>query len=89
MNDIVKNEIMSYVSENEPETADVRQIDKLKPPALKKMQSRINNQREFNDAFTNWFEGLGVSTEEFKNRINITTSISHITDIMKEKGIKF
>lgn len=89
MNDIVRNEIENYISENEPQTGDVEQIEKLKTPALKFMQSKINTQREFNEAFTNWFESLGVSSEKYKNKINITTSISHITDVMKEKGIKF
>ncbi len=75
-------------SENIDISNDVERIKNLTTPAQKKAYSRINSQREFNDAFDAWFNSLGFINNEYKNRINISTSISHITDIMEKNGIK-
>lgn len=89
-------EVMTYINpeiklinENEDEnlTADVRYINNVKTAALKTAQSRINTQQEFNDAFTKWFGDLGVSTEKYKDKIRIATSINHIRDVLEKNGI--
>jgi hypothetical protein len=68
-------------------SGDVENLTKLRTPAEKTALSRINTQKEFNEAFVFWFNTLGVSGE-YKDRINITTSISFIRDYLEKNGIK-
>lgn len=75
-------------SEEKTISGDVENANRLRTSAEMNALSKVNTQREFNDAFETWFDTLGVSGK-YKDNINITTSISHITNVMKKKGIKF
>lgn len=70
-------------------SGDVRFSNQLRTPAQKTALSRVNSQREFNEAFESWFGTLGVSTEQYKNKLKIATTISFITDVLKKNGIQF
>lgn len=70
-------------------TGDVRNMSRLGSPALKKAASRINSQREFNEAFELWFSSLGFDEENKKNKIKITTTVTHIADVLENNGIKY
>lgn len=78
------------INEKLPDGAgsDVRMIKSLKTPSLKDAYENIDNQEEFNDAFELWFNSLGVGNEH-KDKINIASTLRHIEEIMKEKGVKF
>ena len=78
----------SLLDEALPDDAntDVQMLQNLKTPAQKTAYSRIDNQKEFNDAFEYWFNKLGVS-DDYKNKINITSSLAHIRDVMEKRGI--
>ena len=70
-------------------TGDVRNLSKLGSPAQQKALSRINSQREFNEAFEMWFSSLGFDDPSKKNKIKIATTVAHITEVLKNNGIKF
>lgn len=70
-------------------TGDVRSLSKLGSPAQKQAMSRINSQREFNEAFELWFSSLGFDDEMKKNKIKITTTVTHIADILEKNGIRY
>ena len=72
---------------DDEETTDVRMIQNLKSPALKKAQSKVNTQEEFRQAFENWFNELGVANTH-KDEFNSTTAINHIREIFKNFNIK-
>ena len=88
-------EMMGYVdpefnvSEAMPEDAntDVQMLKNLKSPALADARQKIHNQQEFNDAFQYWFSTLGVA-QEYKDRINITSTINHIRDVLEKYDVK-
>lgn len=77
------------LDENNPDNAstDVKLISNLKTPSQKNAYNRINHRNELKDAFRAWFSELGVANE-YKHRINITTTLSDIRDILNEFGIK-
>jgi len=81
--EIKQNQIFS----DDEETTDVRMIQNLKSPALKKAQSKVNTQEEFRQAFENWFSELGVANN-YKENFNSTTAINHIREIFKNFNIK-
>ena len=68
-------------------SGDVRNASRLRTSAQKTALLKVNTQREFNEAFESWFNTLGVGNE-YKDRINITTSLSQIRDVMEKRGIK-
>ncbi len=68
-------------------SGDVASAGRLRTAAQKTALSRVNTQREFNEAFESWFTTLGVSGK-YKDRINITTSLTHIRDVMEKYGIE-
>ncbi len=70
-------------------TGDVRNLSRLGSPAQKQAMSRINSQREFNEAFELWFSSLGFDDEMKKNKIKITTTITNIADVLEKNGIKY
>ena len=70
-------------------SGDVRNIKNLGSPAVKSALKRINTQREFNEAFESWFNGLGFDDPNKKSKIRIATSITHISEVLKNKGIKY
>lgn len=88
-------EVMEYINpkiineNNDDLSGDVLNIKNIKTDALKSAYSRINNQKEFNDAFIVWFNSLGFDDKDSLNKINITTSISHIRDFMEKKGVNY
>lgn len=77
------------INENNIEDAntDVQMVDKLKTPAQKNAYGRINFRDELKDAFDMWFSNLGVANEH-KDRINITTTLEDIRDVLVKYGIK-
>ena len=80
----------SYESlDTEEISGDVQNIKNLGSPAVKTALSRINTQREFNEAFESWFSGLGFKDESKKNNIKISTSITHITEVLKNNCTTF
>ena len=70
-------------------TGDVKSLSKLGSPAQEKALSRINSQREFNEAFEIWFSSLGFDDPAKKGKIKIATTIRHITEVLKNNGITF
>ena len=79
--------INEYDVENNPNaTSDVKNVARLKTDTLKNAYSRVNNMREFEDAFKLWFTSLGFDPE--KNPVNITTVVGEITNILKNLGYK-
>ena len=68
-------------------SGDVRNASQLRTTAQKAALSKVNTQREFNEAFESWFNTLGVSNR-YKDSVNITTSVSYIREVMEKKGIK-
>lgn len=68
-------------------SGDVKSASRLRTSAQKTALSRVNTQREFNEAFESWFNTLGVS-DEYRDKVNITTSLSHMREVMEKKGIK-
>jgi hypothetical protein len=72
---------------DDEETTDVRMVQNLKSPALKKAQSKVNTQEEFRQAFENWFSELGVANTH-KDVFNSTTALNHIREIFKNFNIK-
>ena len=87
----IMEEIAWLPSNNElnETSSDVRILNQLKSPAQKVAASRINSQREFNEAFEIWFDTLGFHDENKKNKIKISTIISHVTDVLEKNGIKY
>ncbi|MFW6242942.1 MAG: hypothetical protein ACOC2W_02190 [bacterium] len=85
------NEVPNCVPINEemPDDAntDVEMLKNLKTPALDSAREKIHTQQEFDDAFEYWFSTLGVANE-YKDRINITTSLSHIREVLEKFGVK-
>ena len=70
-------------------TGDVRSLSKLGSPAQQKALSRINSQREFNEAFEMWFSALGFDDPAKKGKIKIATSVAFISEVLKKNGIKY
>jgi hypothetical protein len=77
------------INEDVPEDAntDVEIVNNLKTPAQKDAYKRINFREEFKDAFEAWFGDLGVANK-YKNRINITTTLEDIRDVLNKYGVK-
>ena len=77
------------VNEAMPEDAntDVQMLKNLKSPALADAREKIHNQQEFNHAFEYWFSTLGVANE-YKDRINITSTLSNIREVLEKFGVK-
>ena len=70
-------------------SGDVENLGNLSTPAQQKAAKRINSQREFNEAFEMWFDSLGFDTDERKNKLKITTTISFVSDVLEKRGIKY
>ena len=70
-------------------TGDVRNLKNLGSPAMKAAAKRINSQREFNEAFEIWFNSLGFNDRSKKGKIKIATTVAHISDVLKNNGIKY
>jgi hypothetical protein len=70
-------------------SGDVQNVKNLGSPAVKNALKRINTQREFNEAFESWFNGLGFDDPNKKSKIRIATSVTHISEVLKNKGIKY
>ena len=68
-------------------SSDVKMAYNLKTPAQKSAYNKINYRDEFKDAFKVWFSDLGVANK-YKYRINITTTLNDIRDVLKEFGVK-
>ena len=93
-----KDEIMKYVemgqqlniNEAVPDRAntDVQMLKNLKSPALADARQKIHDQQEFNDAFEYWFSTLGVA-KEYKDRININSTLNHIRDVLEKFDVKY
>lgn len=71
----------------EDPNTDVEMTNNLKSNGLKKAYTRIDNQKEFIQAFDQWFGGLGVA-DKYKNKINITYTLTQIRSVLEKYGVK-